>query len=126
MHYKPCHQVTANLQLIIIIFIIIIVVFIVVVVVVVVQHGCLCHRHFFLVLFLNQRLSRMLRLQASHCSTFRIMCDVPSIAVFVTNLSNVFLVDFPNLSLSFSLVFQSLQFLRVQSYISGPTFVASL
>ena len=23
-----------------------------------------------------------LRLQASHCSTFRIMCDVPSIAVF--------------------------------------------
>ena len=23
-----------------------------------------------------------LRLQASHCSTFRIMCDVPSVAVF--------------------------------------------
>ena len=31
---------------------------------------------FCLVLLLN------LRLQASHCSTFRIMCDVPSIAVF--------------------------------------------
>ena len=37
---------------------------------------------FFLVLFLNQRWSPPLRLQVSHCSTFRIMCDVPSIAVF--------------------------------------------
>ena len=41
-----------------------------------------CHRHFFLVLLLNQRWSPPLRLQASHCSTFRIMCDVTSIAVF--------------------------------------------
>ena len=41
-----------------------------------------CHRHFFLVLLLNQRWSPPLRLQASHCSTFHIMCDVPSIAVF--------------------------------------------
>ena len=40
------------------------------------------HRHFFLVLLLNQRWSPPLRLQASHCSTFRIVCDVPSIAVF--------------------------------------------
>jgi hypothetical protein len=37
---------------------------------------------FFLVLLLNQRWSPPLRLQASHCSTFRIMCHVPSIAVF--------------------------------------------
>ena len=37
---------------------------------------------FFLVLLLNQRWSLLLRLQGSHCSTFRIMCDVPSIAVF--------------------------------------------
>jgi len=37
---------------------------------------------FFLVLLLNQRWSPPLRLQASHCSNFRIMCDVPSIAVF--------------------------------------------
>ena len=36
----------------------------------------------FLVLLLNQRCSPPLRLQASHCSTFRIVCDVPSIAVF--------------------------------------------
>ena len=36
---------------------------------------------FFPVLLLNQRWSP-LRLQASHCSTFRIVCDVPSIAVF--------------------------------------------
>ena len=37
---------------------------------------------FFLVLLLNQRWSPPLRLQVSHCSTFRIMCDVPSISVF--------------------------------------------
>ena len=34
------------------------------------------------VILLNQQWSPTLRLQASHCSTFRIMCDVPSIAVF--------------------------------------------
>ena len=37
---------------------------------------------FCLVLLLNQRWSPPLRLQVSHCRTFRIMCDVPSIAVF--------------------------------------------
>ena len=37
---------------------------------------------FFPGLLLNQRWSPLIRLQASHCSTFRIMCDVPSIAVF--------------------------------------------
>jgi hypothetical protein len=37
---------------------------------------------FFLVILLNQQWSPPLRLQASHCSTFRIMCDVPSTAVF--------------------------------------------
>ena len=37
---------------------------------------------FCLVLLLNQRWSPPLRLQVSHCSTFRIMCAVPSIAVF--------------------------------------------
>ena len=37
---------------------------------------------FFLVLLLNQRWSPSPGLQASHFSTFRIMCDVPSIAVF--------------------------------------------
>ena len=37
---------------------------------------------FFLVILLNQQWSPPLRLQASHSSTFRIMCDVPSIAVF--------------------------------------------
>ena len=42
------------------------------------------------------------------------------------NLSNVFLVQLPNFSLSFSLLFQWLQFLLVQSYISGSTFVVSL
>jgi len=37
---------------------------------------------FFLVLLLNQRWSPPLRPQASHCSTFRTMCDVPSTSVF--------------------------------------------
>ena len=37
---------------------------------------------FFLVILLNQRWSPPLRLQASHSSTFRIVCDVPNIAVF--------------------------------------------
>ena len=37
---------------------------------------------FFPVLLLNQRWSPPLTLQASHCTTFRIMCDVPSIVVF--------------------------------------------
>ena len=41
-----------------------------------------CQRHFFLVLLLNQQWSPPLTLQASHCSTFCIVCDVPSIAVF--------------------------------------------
>jgi hypothetical protein len=34
------------------------------------------------VLLLNQRLSQPLKLQVSDCMTFRIMCDVSSIAVF--------------------------------------------
>jgi hypothetical protein len=37
---------------------------------------------FFLAILLNQQWFSPLRLQASHCSTFRIMCHVPSIAVF--------------------------------------------
>ena len=36
----------------------------------------------FPVLLVNQRWSLLLRLQVSDCSTFRIMCDVPRIAVF--------------------------------------------
>jgi len=43
---------------------------------------CLVTGLFFLVILLNQQWPPPLRLQASHCSTFRIMCDVPSIAVF--------------------------------------------
>ena len=56
---------------------------------------------FFLILLLNQRVSPPLRLEASHCSTFRIMCDVTSIAVFVVNLSNVFLVQLPNFDVEY-------------------------
>ena len=45
---------------------------------------------FFLVLLLNQRWSPSLRLQNSHCSTFRIMCDVPSTAVFCSESTECF------------------------------------
>jgi heme/copper-type cytochrome/quinol oxidase subunit 2 len=51
---------------------------------------------FFLVILLNQQWSPPLRLQASHCSTFRIMCDVPSIIIIIiiTNYSVFFLISF--------------------------------
>jgi hypothetical protein len=54
---------------------------------------------FFLVLFLlNQQWTQPLRLQVSDCSTFLIMCDVPSTAVlFLENLLNAFLVLFPDI-----------------------------
>ena len=45
---------------------------------------------FRLVLHLNQRWSPPLRFQPSHCSTFRIMCDVPSIAVFCNESTECF------------------------------------
>ena len=43
------------------------------------------------VLHLNQRRSLLLRLQVSHCSTFRIMCDVPRIAVLCGEFAECFL-----------------------------------
>ena len=42
------------------------------------------------------------------------------------NLSNIFLVQLANFFLSFSLLFQWLQLLLVQLYVSGSTFVVSL
>ena len=45
---------------------------------------------FCLVLLLNQRWSPPLRLQASHCSTFHAMSDVPSIAVFCNIFSSMY------------------------------------
>ena len=45
---------------------------------------------FFLVILLNQRWSPLLRLQASHCITFRSMCVVPSIAVFCSESNECF------------------------------------
>ena len=53
-----------------------------VVVVVVIVISSLVTSLFFLVLLTNQRWSPPLRLQVSDCSNFRIMCDVPSTAVF--------------------------------------------
>jgi ABC-type proline/glycine betaine transport system permease subunit len=52
---------------------------------------CCCHHHchhvtglFFLVLLLNHWRSPLLRLQVTGCSTFCIVCNVPSIAVVCT------------------------------------------
>ena len=81
---------------------------------------------FFPVLLLNQRLTPPLRLQASHCSTFRIMCDVPSIAVFCSESIECFPGTVSKFFLSFLLLFQWLQLLLVESQISGSTFVVSL
>ena len=72
-----------------------------------------CHRLFFLVLLLNQRWSTPLRLRVSHCSTFRIMCDVPSTAVFCNESNECFPVQLRIFSLSFSLLFEWLQLLLV-------------
>ena len=63
----------------------------IIIIIIIIQYGCLCHRHFFLVPLLNQRWSPSLRLQASHCSTFRIMCDVPRIAVLTVESAEYFL-----------------------------------
>ena len=41
-----------------------------------------CHRSFLPSISLEPAVTPLLRLQASHCSTFCIMCDVPSTAVF--------------------------------------------
>jgi hypothetical protein len=49
---------------------------------------------------LNQRRSPPLWLQASHCSTFRIMCDVPGRAVFYSETIDCFLGRLPNVSLN--------------------------
>ena len=65
---------------------------------------------FFPVLLLNQRWSPPLTLQASQCSTFRNICDIPSIAVFcsesiecfpgtVSKFSPKFLVNIPVVSI---------------------------
>ena len=45
---------------------------------------------FFLVLLLNQQKSPLLRLHVSDCSTFRIKCNVPSIAVFCSEYIEFF------------------------------------
>ena len=46
---------------------------------------------FFMVLLLNQRRSSPLMVQASHCSTSHIMCDVPSTADFCSEFIESFL-----------------------------------
>jgi hypothetical protein len=42
-------------------------------------------------------------LQVSACSTFLMMCDVPSMAVFVGNVLSVILVLFPDIFVNFCL-----------------------
>jgi len=75
MQNNHCHRVTTQFQLINIKIIIINIIIIII-------RMSLVTGLFFPVPLLNQRWSPPLTLQASHCSTFRIMCDVPSIDVF--------------------------------------------
>jgi len=52
------------------------------VIIIIIQYVCLLSQEFLPGTSLEPAVIPPLRLQASHCSTFRIMCDVPSIAVF--------------------------------------------
>jgi len=62
-----------------------------------------------------------------HNAVLSVLCVMFQVQLsFVVNLSSVFPVQIQNFSLSFSLLFQWLQLLLVQSYISGSTFVVSL
>jgi hypothetical protein len=51
---------------------------------------------------LSQWWTPSLRLQVSACSTFLMMCDVPSMAIFVGNLLSVALVLFQNIFVTFT------------------------
>jgi hypothetical protein len=59
-----------------------------------------------------------LTLQVSACSTFLMMCHVPSMAVFVGNLLSVVLVLFPYIFVNFCLQYYLLILLSLLLYIS--------
>ena len=74
---------------------------------------------------LKQLRSPPLRLQASHFSTFRIMCDVPSTVVLCSEPIESLPGTVSKFFLKPSVVFHWLQLLPVQFYISCSTFVVS-
>ena len=62
-----------------------------------------------------------------HTAVLSVLCVMFQVQLsFVVNLTNVFPVQFPDFSLSSSLLIQWLQLLLVQSYMSGSTFAVSL
>jgi hypothetical protein len=73
-------------------------------------------------LLLNQWWTPPLRLQASACSTFLMVCYVPSMAVFLRNLLSVVLVFFTHIFVNFCLQFRWPQWLLVWQSISCSTF----
>jgi hypothetical protein len=75
-----------------------------------------------LVLLLSQWWTPPLRLQVPACSTFLMMCDVPSMTVFVGNLLSVVLVLCPDIFVNFCLQFRWPQWLLVWQIISCSTF----
>jgi len=77
-------------------------------------------------LLLNPRRSRPLRLQVPDCSTFLVMCHVPSIAVFCSESIKFLMAWLPNLSTQLSLPFRWLQLWPIKLWISCATFVLSL
>ena len=56
--------------------------YMIMIIIIIIRYGCLLSHLFSPVLLSDQQWSPPLTLQASHCSTFRIVCDVPSVAVF--------------------------------------------
>ena len=77
---------------------------------VVVAAACL---FFPVLLLLNYRWSPPPRLHASHCSTLRILCDVPRIAFFRNKPVDCFLVGLPSVSLILVLLLRWFQLLPV-------------
>jgi len=85
-----------------------------------------CHRHFLPGTSLKPVVIPSSELKF-HTAIFSVLCVMFQVELsFVLNLSSVLLVQFPNFSLSFSLLFQWFEFLLVKLYISDSTFVLSL
>jgi len=98
---------------------IIIIIIITIIITIIIRYGCLLSQAFSLRYFSwtssdphRSRFKLHTAVLSELCVTFQVQLS------FVVNLSNAFLVQLPNFSLSFSLLFQWLMLLVVQPYIS--------
>ena len=88
-------------------------IYVIIIIIIIIMLSFLVIGLFFVVLLFNQRRPPPLRLQASHCITFRIMCYVPSIAV----ICNETVECFPGIASTFS--FKPFVTLPVAPIITG-------